>query len=167
MGADVVTDFSLPASVSLLLQPLFAVLPPAVAMPQLVVDRPGDGARVEQLEAILNTANLGPALRAALWIYVDDLDRSHRISQGIDDATGAYWHGIMHRREGDFANSHYWFRKVGNHPAMASLSDYNAHTFIDTVADWSRKGGGHEATLVEMQRCEWIALFHFCAGKPG
>lgn len=167
MGADVVTDFSLPASVSPLLQPLFAVLSPAEAMPQLVVDRPGDVARVEQLEAILDTANLAPALKAALWLYVDDLDRSHRISQGIDDATGTYWHGIMHRREGDFANSHYWFRKVENHPAMALLPDYDPHVFIDTVADWSRKGSGHEATLVEMQRCEWIALFRFCAGERG
>ncbi|MEK3883616.1 hypothetical protein [Paenibacillus sp. PL2-23] len=59
------------------------------------------------------------ALMAGLHLRNDSLDRSHAFAQEIEhDATGAYWHGIMHRMEGDFYNSKYWFRQAGHHPAM-------------------------------------------------
>ena len=56
------------------------------------------------------------ACLAALWLYHDFLDESHRISQSVHGREGSYWHGIMHRREGDYANAKYWFRRVGAHP---------------------------------------------------
>lgn len=60
------------------------------------------------------------ALMAGLHLRNDSLDLSHSYAQQIEhDATGAYWHGIMHRMEGDFFNSKYWFRMAGQHPAMA------------------------------------------------
>lgn len=59
------------------------------------------------------------ALMAGLHLRNDSLDASHSYAQEIEhDATGAYWHGIMHRMEGDFFNSKYWFRLAGRHPAM-------------------------------------------------
>lgn len=59
------------------------------------------------------------ALIAGLHLRNDSLDTSHRFAQRIEfDATGAYWHGLMHRMEGDFSNGKYWFYKAGNHPAM-------------------------------------------------
>ncbi|RIX60157.1 hypothetical protein D3P08_00810 [Paenibacillus nanensis] len=59
------------------------------------------------------------ALMAGLHLRNDSLDASHSYAQQIEhDATGAYWHGIMHRMEGDFFNSKYWFRQAGRHPAM-------------------------------------------------
>src|SRR4051812_40242009 len=48
-------------------------------------------------------------LLAGLWLYFDWLDESHRVSQSIDTPTGSFWHAIMHRREGDFSNSKYWY----------------------------------------------------------
>lgn len=60
------------------------------------------------------------ASMAGLHLRNDSLDLSHSYAQEIEhDATGAYWHGIMHRMEGDFFNSKYWFRQAWHHPAMA------------------------------------------------
>lgn len=102
-----------------------------------------------------------PELSAALWLYIDELDASHVISQSIETATGSYWHGIMHRREGDFSNSHYWFRRVGKHPVIAQLgSDYDPHRLIDE-AEAAHQRGSDDAKLVDLQRREWVALWVF------
>ncbi len=66
-------------------------------------------------------AAMASACRAGLWLYHDFLDESHQISQDIDTSTGSFWHAIMHRREGDFGNSKYWWRRVGGHPVFESL----------------------------------------------
>jgi hypothetical protein len=58
---------------------------------------------------------------SAVWLLHDCLDESHTISQGIDTPSGSFWHGIMHRREGDFSNAKYWFRRVGRHEVFAAL----------------------------------------------
>ncbi|SDW42866.1 hypothetical protein [Paenibacillus sp. CF384] len=69
------------------------------------------------------------ALKAGLHLLNESLDASHEQSQEIeDDPTGCYWHGIMHRMEGDFSNANYWFSNAGAHPAMESLQT--------RVADW-------------------------------
>jgi len=64
---------------------------------------------------------MAEACRSGLWLYHNFLDESHTISQDISSTTGSYWHGIMHRREPDFGNSKYWFRRVGLHPVFTSL----------------------------------------------
>ena len=115
--------------------------------------------------AAVEHLDVAAPLMAGLWLYVDELDRSHVISQQIDDPTGWFWHGIMHRREGDFSNSHYWLRKTGNHPAMADIDDYDAHGFVDEVEAAHRRGET-PADLVDRQRREWLALFQWCAGQP-
>jgi hypothetical protein len=64
------------------------------------------------------------ALKAGLHLRNDSLDRSHSYSQEIeDDATGCYWHGIMHRMEGDYWNANYWFQSAGKHPVKATLQE--------------------------------------------
>ena len=142
------------------LTPLFEALPLDQAMAQLVVRKPGPTDVVDRVIASPVVA-AQPRLQAGLWLYVDQLDRSHEISQDMHDATGSFWHGIMHRREGDFGNSHYWFNRTGSHPAMKEIDGYDGHAFIDDVSAAYRKGGD-QAALVEMQRREWVTLMRWC-----
>jgi hypothetical protein len=66
--------------------------------------------------------NLALAVRAGLLLLADDLEQSHTISQDLEDQTGSYWHGIMHRREPDDSNACYWFARVGRHPIYPLVS---------------------------------------------
>ena len=60
-------------------------------------------------------------VRGALLNALDDLDGGHRIFQDAAGDLGAYWHGVMHRREGDFDNARYWFRRAGALPFFGAL----------------------------------------------
>lgn len=137
---------------------MFELLPIEEAMAGLVVREVPGGAAHEWVGSFVG--DIAPELQSGLWLYVDDLDRSHRVSQKIDTPTGSFWHGIMHRREGDFSNSHYWFRKTGQHPAMDDVSGYDPHAFVDAV-----EGDGAQSSpeLVALQRQEWATLFEWCA----
>ena len=126
---------------------------------------------------------MAEACLAGLWLYADDLDRSHRISQGLHDREGSYWHGIMHRREGDYANAKYWFRRVGSHPiheplggrARSFARDAGDDTaFLCAQASWDPAAfvdlceaacaGRNGATEVcrKIQQQEWHLLFDYC-----
>jgi len=83
-----------------------------------------------QLSREILAADLGKesemtrAVRAGLLLWNDDLENAHPIVQAPETPINNFWHAILHRREGDFSNSHYWFRRVGTHPAFADI--YNA-----------------------------------------
>jgi len=142
---------------------------------RLVVEgpRPDADQLTPRLKALLESPALEsrPDLAAGLWLLIDELDRSHRISQKLDNPTGSFWHGIMHRREGDFSNSHYWFRRTGDHPALASVArqandptPYDPHAFIDEV-EAAHRSSDPAPELVARQRREWQALWSWCVGK--
>ncbi|UJF31613.1 hypothetical protein [Paenibacillus hexagrammi] len=63
------------------------------------------------------------ATKAGLFLLNESLDKSHDIAQEITNATGSYWHAIMHRMEGDYSNSKYWFHDVGYHPIFTHLTN--------------------------------------------
>lgn len=154
----------LPPDVWEAVEPVFDLLAPDESMACLVVEAPADGELVAAVARAVGSPALGkqPALCAGLWLYADDLRRSHSISQGIDNSTGAFWHGIMHRREGDFSNSHYWFRRAGRHSAMDAVAEYDPHAFIDDVEARFRQ---KPEELVRQQQDEWRALFEWCANR--
>lgn len=122
---------------------------------------------------------------AALWLYHDFLDASHKISQNVDTPSGSYWHGIMHRREGDFSNSKYWLRRVGHHPTFAALSDaarqraaagkpdpsaaflgeqreWDPFRWIDLCEQQSDSNSSTAELCRHIQHEEWIILFDYC-----
>lgn len=151
----------LPPAIAAACAPLFEALPLEQAMPHLTGSDP---THLEILEEVLNDPALSgrPELAAALFLYVSDLDRSHTLSQGVTNTTGSYWHGIMHRREGDFSNSHYWMRMAAGHPLRTARPDLDPDAFIDQVAE---ARGADMPELVARQREEWQALFEWCCGQ--
>jgi hypothetical protein len=106
-----------------------------VTLPELAPKHPGSGR--SWLANLLNQLNPRKylsgegdsceveALIAGLLQINDYLDESHNRSQSIEgegqDVNGDYWHGIMHRREPDYGNAKYWFRRVGHHPCCDLL----------------------------------------------
>jgi hypothetical protein len=144
--------------------PLFRVLPIERAMPKLLVARPADSEALEAAATVVSNPEIAghPSLVAGIWLYVDDLDRSHRSSQTDDSTEGAMWHSIMHRREGDFDNSRYWLRRAGGLPAFAGLDRYDP---LRMIRDAEEARGADPAPLVELQRLEWLALFSWCSRR--
>ena len=41
-----------------------------------------------------------------------DWQTAHKHAQAQDDATGAWVHAYLHRKEGDVANARYWYRRA-------------------------------------------------------
>jgi len=75
--------------------------------------------------ASIHSAVEATALEAGLRQIHGDLDGSHQCAQSIEgegQRNGDYWHAIMHRREPDYGNSQYWFRRVGQHPVFEPLA---------------------------------------------
>jgi len=63
------------------------------------------------------------AIRAgALWLH-GFIDDAHKIAQSDESAEGSYWHALVHRSEGDFDNSLYWFGRVGSHAIFPKLRE--------------------------------------------
>ena len=50
-----------------------------------------------------------------------DWNAAHQIAQDIDDATGAWIHAYLHRKEGDLANAGYWYRRARKLECRESL----------------------------------------------
>lgn len=62
-------------------------------------------------------------LRAAALLYHDHHNEAHDLVQDMTDREGALIHALVHRREPDFWNAKYWFRRVGDHPIYRSLGE--------------------------------------------
>src|ERR1700733_10019050 len=81
------------------------------------------GVKAEQLLRVpAKSPENATAMLAGLWLWHDGLEESHAISQGLHSATGSFWHAIMHRREGDFSNSKYWYARCRTHPILAAMN---------------------------------------------
>lgn len=49
----------------------------------------------------------------------DDWKAAHLIAQDYSDATANWLHAVLHKIEGDVANSHYWYTRTSNDSAVA------------------------------------------------
>jgi len=146
-----------------------------------------DGVQSEQLLAEPNKPRVSASgMLVGLWLWHDGLEESHRISQSMSDSTGSFWHAIMHRREGDFSNSKYWYARTSGHPVFQTLaahagpivnrapadkmllrlvtSGWNPNMFVDLVQEiCDRPDDSRRPVAVALQRIEWKTLFDYCA----
>ncbi|MSR31342.1 MAG: hypothetical protein EXR99_07545 [Gemmataceae bacterium] len=97
---------------------------------------------------------MADACRAGIWLYHDFLEEAHAISQEITSTAGRYWHGLMHRREPDFSNSAYWFRRVGNFPIFDELAEAAREIAGDDPPEW--------AAFLKNSRWEPCAFIQLC-----
>ena len=146
----------------------------------------------QMLSGLIRSEDDASAMLAGLWLWHDWLDESHRISQSLSSSTGSFWHAIMHRREGDFSNSQYWYARCQNHPVLPQLANnagqilhslpadksllrlmsggWNPNAFVDLIqsVEPDPRNPKH-AAAVSLQQLEWRLLFDHCtraaAGK--
>jgi hypothetical protein len=120
----------------------------ADALRQLVVKQGASAEARDILESLTidNVLANRPADRTmahlvvcGLWLLHDALDDAHLICQRYEEGHGApdaaFWHAHLHRREGDFSNGKYWYRRAGNHPALAALAQYALPVVNSAPAD--------------------------------
>jgi hypothetical protein len=66
-------------------------------------------------------ADLNPALQAIWWDRKGDWHRAHEATQQASDATVAWVHAYLHRKEGDLSNAAYWYARASKPVADGSL----------------------------------------------
>lgn len=140
--------------------------------------READDATIAGGKAVESALHLA-LVRGGLLYAVDALDAAHLIFQEEKSDVGSYWHGMMHRREGDFENARYWFRRAGAQPFFGTLHGVAAGLSPDMARQqtWDpylftgqceQARHGAEDLLGEMralQRAEFDAVFDYCWRK--
>ena len=127
-------------------------------------------------EKILADSQMFALVRGGLFYALDALPDAHAIIQEAGDDEGAYWHGMLHRREGDFDNARYWFRRAGVMPffsemhraagahsdTMSRQSNWDPYLFTGQC-EQARFGADELAgEMAALQRIEFNAIFDYC-----
>lgn len=121
-------------------------------------------------------AKIVDLIRGGVLYAVDAIHEAHNFFQEVPGDLGSYWHGMMHRREGDFDNARYWYRRAGKLPFFSSLHSASC-THSPTMArqeNWDAylltglceqaKFGAVELTgeCVHLQQIEFEGTFDYC-----
>jgi hypothetical protein len=113
-------------------------------------------------------------VRGGLLYALDAIHEAHVYFQDASGDLAAYWHGMMHRREGDFDNARYWFRRAGiqpffavahsaataHSPDMARQSNWDPYLFTGEC-EQAKFGAENVAELLALQRVEFEAAFDY------
>ncbi len=106
-------------------------------------------------------ADMASCCLSGLWLLHNFLREGHEICQDIDTPAGSFWHAIMHRAEGDYSNSKYWYRLAKTDPFHADISTaagqpYEPEALVDAV----RQQG--ILAVHDLVTAEWQVLFNHC-----
>ena len=118
-------------------------------------------------------------VRGGLLYLLDAIDEAHVLFQDVASDIGAYWHGMAHRREGDFDNARYWFRRSGTLPVFDSMHRAASQHSADMARQFTwdpylfanqceqARFGANELhpELAALQRIEFEVLFEYCLRK--
>ncbi len=120
-------------------------------LPPLVPTQVFDAALTEEIEA-----TAAPDLvKAGLHLLNDDLAASHKLAQVHEgEALADYWHAIIHRREGDYGNSRYWFGHVGSASILTGFYGTDPDGPGAFVEQCRLTGSGEDEVLQQIQQDE-------------
>ena len=113
------------------------------------------------------SADAAAAVKSGLLLWNDSLVESHVLSQEIETQTGSYWHGIMHRREPDYANSKYWWRQVGNHPAFPQVYEAALDLLSRSASPAARALGDRMSVAGQWDPFVFVDACQAAEGDPG
>ena len=134
---------------------LFAVQSMQESFRDLIQPKSPNPAMHHAVNSAIAQVSSDPCLTAAIYLYADNLDSAHQEAQRDEsDPEAAYWHGIMHRREGDFSNANYWFRRTGTLRAQVGSDPVS----ITERAEIAHRAGTYPEELLEDIRQEFRNL---------
>ena len=68
---------------------------------------------IESLSANEPPRNISVYLKSLWYDAKGDWDKAHRLIQDVEDKNASWIHAYLHRKEGEVANSGYWYSRAG------------------------------------------------------
>ncbi|HEX4750824.1 MAG TPA: hypothetical protein VH302_14885 [Bryobacteraceae bacterium] len=136
-------------------------------------------------ETLFPDARNAEVAYSALLLRLGAWQASHDLTNDDESPEGCFLHAIIHRMEPNPANSAYWWRQLGQHPAFRQLhSRAQAVLSEHSVPDWKLKatwdpllfnmwceqaqrspGTEREKAALAIQQAEWELLFNWSAER--